>query len=51
MPEISSKMETQNIPDSVQAEEWLSADVFLFKGQLWRVKSNGEIAPAEESAR
>lgn len=37
----------EDIPDTSQAEEWLSEDVFIFKGRLWEVKPNGEVVPCK----
>lgn len=39
------------IPDTSKAEKWLSADVFLFKGRLWKLCLNGRIVPVKRKDR
>lgn len=31
------------IPDTTQAEKWITPFVFLFKGKYWEIKPDGEI--------
>jgi len=31
------------IPDSSQAEKWITPDIFLFEKKLYEIKLNGEI--------
>ena len=30
-------------PDTNQAEQWLGTDLFLFRGQLWKVLRDGSV--------
>ena len=44
-------MAKETIPDTSMAEEWLSPDVFVFKGKKWQVKPDGIELMGESSLK
>jgi hypothetical protein len=41
----------ESIPDSLQAEEWITPYVFVYKGQLWEIKADGKVCLLEPGSQ
>ena len=53
MKEVYCKVnETPNrIPDTTQAEKWLTEDTFEFEGKIYRVLPNGKVVEVKECSQ
>ena len=53
MKEVYCKVnETPNrIPDTTQAEKWLTEDTFEFEGKIYRVLPNGKVILVKKSGK